>query len=1539
MKKLIFILLISLLVTTISFAKLSSQEITDAKLRIEAIEYDGISSNEKEELDKLRISLEPPAEERTHQEPPLNRSYVEIGTGTTYGTSPAYYGDFANYWENVHTQTLYLSSELGGANTFTHLQWEYERLSEAVPNYVLNVVIKIQTTTDNALTTGAYYDMTGATTVWTSATYVPATAVGWADMVDITDYVYDGTSNLIIDILWGDNGVYASPYYRHMRTDGGVTRLLIGYADSETPPNYDGASNYYANIRFHYTGATPLLFVSPNSYDFGAIDVDSCSVWQTFTLSNIGADTINVSSITLTGVDAAHFAMQNVPTTPFTLPPSDTLQVQFCPTTAGLKTANLTIADDRATTDIPLTGETYPENDSCAVAETIGEVTDQYFNTTYATTSGFDTHSINQDIWYVYTASANGLLDVDLCGSSFDTKLAIYEECDVGTELGYNDDSSYCDTRSAQSAILDIPVVNGEDYMIQVGGYGSNSGVGDITIVLDTCPAPDSCATTNIWQTTADLSWYEYGSTTTWHIEIDTTGFAPTGIPTYTGVSNPYTVINLIAETDYDWYVVSDCGADSSAWVGPNSFTTLAACPNPSALTETDIGPDQADLGWTQTGGITTWEIEIDTTGFTPTGIATYAGVTANPFTATGLLNETSYEWYVRADCGGGTYSAWVGPGSFTTLVECPSPTSPTTLNITATTADLDWTDGWAETEWIVEWDTTGFIQGTGTMVTPAPTSHPVGLTLLTPNTSYDWYVRALCVPGLPPVISDWVGPITFTTLCAAFIPPFSETFDDAGLPDCWTMTGSENWLFSTGAGYGAASAGDHTPGGGTNYAWIDGSGGIGTNELLTPLINVSGLTVPMLEFYLFSNNTNNPGDNNTLYVDFWDGAAWNASIYTWSGDNPSWFPVRLNLSTYTITGDVQFRFIVTETASTAFYNDILIDDVFVDEFPLCPDPTALYTDTITDSTANLNWTANGTETYWNVEYDTTGFVQGTGTLISTNTNPYSLTGLSAVTTYDWYVQADCSTTRDSSAWVGPETFATTGSYPLPYSQDFATWLPTGWTTTGGTNWGQGLGNSAGGTAPEALFSWSPGTTATQRLISPTIDTQGETSINVEFKHYLDNYGGPFTIMLQTTSDGGVTWNTTSFNHVDPVGNIGPEFQSIIVNNADVGSENFQCAFVFDGYSFNLDNWYVDDVEVIVSPPATLAITPSSFDFGDIPTGRTPTQTFTLSNSGVGTVTVNSASDITVAAGHPEFTIVNTYFSNTPAVIPSDTVTVEVQFAPTAATSDSTILSVVWTGAMRSVTDATIYGTGCTPVPNDDCVNATAVSGPYPASGSGSNECAWIDCPGLLDWYTVWYEIDLPYECQDVEITICAADTNTVLASVGIILMDDCACDDYIVRQDGLGAGWITCASGAQGYNMIFPSISGYSTMLWPAYLIDANGGVAFTYEIDVTPCTTPNAPQDVSVAVTGSIVTVSWTYHTELTYTVYSDTDPYGTFTNVEGSGIAADHLDITPIPGVPTFYRVTCDNVVTRTRTYSDGIGIIELAPKVIAPNRERK
>ncbi|MBP6871328.1 MAG: carboxypeptidase regulatory-like domain-containing protein [Bacteroidales bacterium] len=209
----------------------------------------------------------------------FSQTYIEIGNGTTYGTSPGYYGPWGNYWENCHTQQLYLASELGAptGKKFTDLAWNFERVSSGTNNHLNNVTIRIKETTLTSLPSGAYIDMTGATQVFYASSFTPTTTTGWK-VIDITDYIWTGTNNIIIDVLWGDNGYWNSTYYRTYKTNAGYNRTIIGYADSETPPNYDGVSTYYDNMRFYWIPLIPPGNIEGYVFNYDGLSISGATV-------------------------------------------------------------------------------------------------------------------------------------------------------------------------------------------------------------------------------------------------------------------------------------------------------------------------------------------------------------------------------------------------------------------------------------------------------------------------------------------------------------------------------------------------------------------------------------------------------------------------------------------------------------------------------------------------------------------------------------------------------------------------------------------------------------------------------------------------------------------------------------------------------------------------------------------------------------------------------------------------------------------------------------------------------------------------------------------------------------------------------------------------------------------------------------------------------------------------------------------------------------------------------------------------------------
>ncbi len=137
--------------------------------------------------------------------------------------------------------------------------------------------------------------------------------------------------------------------------------------------------------------------------------------------------------------------------------------------------------------------------DDCAQARPVG-VGLTPFDTTGATTDGpnhdecnaLGVPSFSRDTWFTFTPAAGGLLTAGTCGSSFDTKLALYDgaACDnlAGSILACNDDSNSCGVGSLQSSLVHL-VNGGQTYLIRVGGYSDASGPGTLDLALSTSGA------------------------------------------------------------------------------------------------------------------------------------------------------------------------------------------------------------------------------------------------------------------------------------------------------------------------------------------------------------------------------------------------------------------------------------------------------------------------------------------------------------------------------------------------------------------------------------------------------------------------------------------------------------------------------------------------------------------------------------------------------------------------------------------------------------------------------------------------------------------------------------------------------------------------------------------------------------------------------------------------------------------------------------------------------------------------------------------
>jgi len=561
----------------------------------------------------------------------------------------------------------------------------------------------------------------------------------------------------------------------------------------------------------------------------------------------------------------------------------------------------------------------------------------------------------------------------------------------------------------------------------------------------------------------------------------------------------------------------------------------------------------------------------------------------------------------------------------------CPKPSNLAASNVTSNSVQLDWTTGGA-TNWLVKY-------AAGSIV--AAGSNPYTLTGLSPNTTYDIYVRDSCGTGS---VSDWVGPISVTTLCGMVTAPWSEDFDgvsfDASTGDidqCYTTSTSTTYFWQTGQGQtptnNTGPNGDHTSGSG-KYVYSESAfafGGADSDaEFITAEIDLDTLSTPQVSFWWHG-----AGNNiDQLEVDVYSGGSWtteltiDASGYTLqTSPADAWQEGVVDLSSY--AGDtIKLRFVAYRASTFGFNSttaDWAIDDIEVDNAPTCFPPTAISSTGNTTTSVTLSWTTGGA-TNWQIEYGPVGFTPGAGTIVSATTNPFTVTGLSSATYYDFYVRDSCGA-ADVSDWAGPIAAPTAcGTATAPYFENFdngfvggtdnnqghnigATISPCWSRTDTDTNYrwgGRDGGTATFGTGPngdhtsgygnyvytEASFSTG---TPVATLTSPSIDLSALTTPEMHFWYHL---------FAQNGSQGTLTWSIQDVSagtwvDLDSIsGNQGNQWVEVVEDLSAYANKTVKIKFTSkksSGATAQQGDIALDDLSIVEAPtcpdPSALSAT------------------------------------------------------------------------------------------------------------------------------------------------------------------------------------------------------------------------------------------------------------------------------------------------------------------------------------------------------------
>ncbi len=468
-----------------------------------------------------------------------------------------------------------------------------------------------------------------------------------------------------------------------------------------------------------------------------------------------------------------------------------------------------------------------------------------------------------------------------------------------------------------------------------------------------------------------------------------------------------------------------------------------SSCANPTLGTPT-ILPDGVTVTWTAGGEETAYQYACVAKGATP---ETWTDVPGTELTLTlhGLTAGTSYDLYVRSDCGEEQSSG--AKVNFTPT--CPAPSYPTTpvTNKTHNSATVTWNAA----EGISKYQYVCVAQGTTPEWTgvEAKAVTSVDLSGLAELTNYDFYVRS----WYSETAQSAAQKTSFQTTadCSAKTidaeHPWTENFTNQttnAMPLCWTAAGYDGAVYvASSSSYITFSYGKalYFTGSGNAYAYAilpDFTNDLNTLQITFSHVEESSTKSGQIQFGYYKDATFTP-----LHT-----CAYSTSSSAWRDE-----------TAIVITGvptgaKLAFGYKPNQSSYTAAVDNISIS---LYEAPACAAPTALAVSEIGTNSAKVTWNSEATD--FALEYKKTSdedWTAATGTIAS----PFTLSGLAAnETEYTVRVQAICGETP--SDWVELATPFETKcqANTIGWAEDFdgATALPACWTAgaygTGNGQW------------------------------------------------------------------------------------------------------------------------------------------------------------------------------------------------------------------------------------------------------------------------------------------------------------------------------------------------------------------------------------------------------------------------------------------------------------------------------------------------------
>jgi fibronectin type III domain protein/type IX secretion system substrate protein len=558
------------------------------------------------------------------------------------------------------------------------------------------------------------------------------------------------------------------------------------------------------------------------------------------------------------------------------------------------------------------------------------------------------------------------------------------------------------------------------------------------------CEHPTWLSTTYITQTGARLNWDPVYGATNYSIQLRETNGSWYDLPGGPFTGSWVMITGLSPGTCYEWRIRSNCSNwNYSSWSYPEYFCTLGySCSIPTWPSTSNLGQTSATFSWDPVSGATSYSVEIrllNGNWYAVPGSPTYS----TWISANGLNPCTTYQWRVKANCGGGNSSYWTNPSTFTTLCVnyCTAPTWLSTTNITQSSATLNWDPVNGALGYSIQYHAEN-----GSWITvPGGPFNQTWYTLngLQPGTSYEWRVKSHCANG---TYSAWSSIAYFTTLGYSCSPPYWLSTSNitqnsaklswepvAGASSYSVQMRLENgyWYDLPGGPYSGTwyTVYDLQPG--TCYQWrvrSNCSNWTYSSWSYPQNFCTLGYSCSTPTWPVTSNITQ------TTATLSWD-AVYGANSYTVQIrlSNGSWWDVQ-GSPTYStwiyVTGlypCTAYQWRVKANCGYGSYSYWTKPKSFTTQCTSnCQAPTGLVTLDITQYGAKLKWNSVTGASSYSVEYRVVG---GTWQYLPGgpfNGNWVPISGLQPGTTYEWHVKTNCYD-WSSSGWSHSAYFTTLG--------------------------------------------------------------------------------------------------------------------------------------------------------------------------------------------------------------------------------------------------------------------------------------------------------------------------------------------------------------------------------------------------------------------------------------------------------------------------------------------------------------------------------